>query len=204
MKTRGQLRHACQSTQGGTLVELVMALGIALITVSASVKGYILTSNKADLVVLVSNTTVTVKSGLFNNFASTVTPGEWSQWLKTNVTFTNPREGKTIKTTEIDVDKLRLWSASNTNLWPALGGARCAFPLCGRPAFADRFHGVRRAPEERTGAAAARADGGVAESVVCARTLQCALVSPGDDEHLLDEARGVGGRLDQRAFNGVE
>ena len=122
MKTRGQLRHACQSTQGGTLVELVMALGIALITVSASVKGYILTSNKADLVVLVSNTTVTVKSGLFNNFASTVTPGEWSQWLKTNVTFTNPREGKTIKTTEIDVDKLRLWSASNTNLWPALGG----------------------------------------------------------------------------------
>ena len=48
MKTRGQLRHARQSTQGGTLVELVMALGIALITVSASVKGYILTSNKAE------------------------------------------------------------------------------------------------------------------------------------------------------------
>ncbi|MEY2408039.1 MAG: hypothetical protein QOF48_709 [Verrucomicrobiota bacterium] len=78
--------------------------------------------NKADLVVLVSNTTVTVKSGLFNNFASTVTSGEWNQWLKTNVTFYNQREGKTIKTSELDVDKLRIWSASNTNLWPALGG----------------------------------------------------------------------------------
>jgi len=78
--------------------------------------------NKADLVVVVSNNSVTVKSGLFNNFASTVTPGEWSQWLTTNVTFTNTREGKTVKTSEIDVNKLRIWSASNSNLWSALGG----------------------------------------------------------------------------------
>lgn len=78
--------------------------------------------NKADLVVLVSNSSVTVKSGQFNNFASTVTPGEYSQWLNTSVTFFNKRENKTVKTTEIDVGKLKLWSAANTNLWPALGG----------------------------------------------------------------------------------
>jgi len=54
------------------------------------------------------------------------------------LTFTNPREGKTIKTTELDVDKLRLWSASNTNLWPALGGRERAVGLC-------RRHAPRRA-----------------------------------------------------------
>ena len=58
MKIRGQICHARRGppltgygragTQGGTLVELVMALSIALITVSASVKGYILTANKAE------------------------------------------------------------------------------------------------------------------------------------------------------------
>ena len=48
MKTRVHLLQARRGTQGGTLVELVMALGIALITVSASVKGYILTANKAE------------------------------------------------------------------------------------------------------------------------------------------------------------
>jgi hypothetical protein len=78
--------------------------------------------NKSDLIVLVSNSSVTVKSGVFNNFAKTVTPGEYSPWLTTTTTFYNKREAKTIKTTEIDVGQFRAWSASNTNLWPALGG----------------------------------------------------------------------------------
>jgi hypothetical protein len=78
--------------------------------------------NKADLIVLVSNSSVTVKSGLFNNSASTVTPGEYSPWLNPSANFYNQREAKTVKTTEIDVAQLKAWSASNTNLWPALGG----------------------------------------------------------------------------------
>ncbi|MEY2408037.1 MAG: hypothetical protein QOF48_707 [Verrucomicrobiota bacterium] len=48
MKIRSHLFPGHRDTQGGTLVELVMALGIALLTVSASVKGYILTANKAE------------------------------------------------------------------------------------------------------------------------------------------------------------
>jgi len=78
--------------------------------------------NKADVVILVSNSSVTVTSGRFNNFASTVTPAEYSAWLDTGVTFFNKRENKTIQTTQIDVEAFRAWSASNTNLWPALGG----------------------------------------------------------------------------------
>jgi type II secretory pathway pseudopilin PulG len=41
-------RHQRRRTRGGTLVETLIALGIALITVSASVKGYILTAHKAE------------------------------------------------------------------------------------------------------------------------------------------------------------
>lgn len=77
--------------------------------------------NKADMVVLVSNTTVTVKSGLFNNFSTTVPESEWSSFINTSVTFYNKREARTVKTTEIDVGKLKSWSATNTNIKPALG-----------------------------------------------------------------------------------
>jgi len=73
-------------------------------------------------VILVSNSTVTVRSGQFNNFATTVPYGEWNGFLKTNVTFHNTRENKTVKASELDVAKFRSWSATNTTLWPALGG----------------------------------------------------------------------------------
>jgi Tfp pilus assembly protein PilV len=42
-----RLQHHRQ-TQGSTLIEALIALSIALITVSASVKGYILAANKAE------------------------------------------------------------------------------------------------------------------------------------------------------------
>lgn len=77
--------------------------------------------NKADLVVVVSNTTVTVKSGLEDGFSASVPFAQWNGFLNTNVSFFNKREGKTVKATEVDVGKLRTWSATNTVIRPALG-----------------------------------------------------------------------------------
>lgn len=77
--------------------------------------------NKTDMVIIVSNATVTVTSGKLNNFATTIPTNEWKSFLNTNVSFYNKREGKTVKTTEIDVSFLKAWSATNTSLRPALG-----------------------------------------------------------------------------------
>jgi hypothetical protein len=78
--------------------------------------------NKADMVALVFNTTVTVKSGQFDGFATPVPYSQWSGFISTNLSFFNKREGKMIKATEIDVGKLRAWSVTNVLLRPALGG----------------------------------------------------------------------------------
>jgi hypothetical protein len=72
--------------------------------------------NKADLIVLVSNSTVTVKSGLWNNFATAVPASQYSSWLNTNGGFTNAREAKTVKPVNIDVAALKLWSATNVTI----------------------------------------------------------------------------------------
>ena len=78
--------------------------------------------NKADMVVLVSNSTVTVTSGAFNSFATSIPWSQASSFIQTNASFFNKREGKTVKATQIDVSKLIAWSATNTSLRSALGG----------------------------------------------------------------------------------
>ena len=77
--------------------------------------------NKSDLVVLVSNTTVIVKSGIVNGFATTIPYHEWNLFLNTNVSFFNKREGKTVQATELSVAKLSAWSATNSTLRPVIG-----------------------------------------------------------------------------------
>jgi hypothetical protein len=77
--------------------------------------------NKADVIILVSNSTVTVKSGAWNNFATTVPYSNVSSWVNTNVNFFNKREGKTVKTTQIDVSKLITWSSTNIIIRTNLG-----------------------------------------------------------------------------------
>jgi hypothetical protein len=78
--------------------------------------------NKADLVVVVSNGTASVRSGLVDSFATDVPQAQWQTFLNTNASFFNKREGKMVKASEIDVGKLNAWSATNTLLRPALGG----------------------------------------------------------------------------------
>ncbi len=77
--------------------------------------------NKSDLIIMVSNTTVVAKSGAWNSFATTVPWAQISSFVNTNVNFYNKREGKTVKTTQIDVGKLISWSATNTTLRTPLG-----------------------------------------------------------------------------------
>jgi hypothetical protein len=77
--------------------------------------------NKSDLVVLVSNTTVIVTSGKVDGFATAIPYSQWKTFLDTNVTFYNKREGKTVKTTQLNVNKLTLWSATNASIRPVLG-----------------------------------------------------------------------------------
>jgi hypothetical protein len=76
--------------------------------------------NKADLIIRVTDAGVVAKSGRADNFATTIPSSQVEQFLDPNVTFFNKREGKTIKTTQIDVTKLRQWNATNTLLRPLL------------------------------------------------------------------------------------
>ncbi len=78
--------------------------------------------NKAELLILVTNSTVSV--GLKNPFEATTNSIPWNQvtnFVSTNVVFTDQREGKSILTTEINVGKLITWAATNATVASKLG-----------------------------------------------------------------------------------
>ncbi len=79
--------------------------------------------NKADLVILVSNSTVSV--GVKQQNTSGLTTIPWlatTNFISTNKTFIDQREaGKTVQTTEIDVGKFITWAATNTTVSTTLG-----------------------------------------------------------------------------------
>ncbi|HTG42934.1 MAG TPA: hypothetical protein VK633_00260, partial [Verrucomicrobiae bacterium] len=77
--------------------------------------------NKSDLVIVVSNTTVTATSGSFNNFATVIPNSQVNSFLVTNISFFNKREGKTVKAVEVDVAKFKNWSQTNVTLRSQLG-----------------------------------------------------------------------------------
>ena len=77
--------------------------------------------NKSDMIVLVSNATVIVKSGKVDGFATAIPYSQWKTFLNTNVSFFNKREGKMVKTTQLSVANFKLWSATNASLRPVLG-----------------------------------------------------------------------------------
>ena len=79
--------------------------------------------NKADMIILISNNSVTVTSGvLLNNQATVISNSAWSLWLNTNTgtQFYDQREGVNIQTADLDVGKLAAWSATNNTLRPAI------------------------------------------------------------------------------------
>ena len=79
--------------------------------------------NKADMIILISNNSVSVTSGVqLNNQATVISNAAWSLWLNTNAgtQFYDQRQGITIQTADLDVGKLAAWSATNTTLRQAI------------------------------------------------------------------------------------
>jgi hypothetical protein len=76
--------------------------------------------NLADLVVLVSNSTVTVESGRWNNFATVLASNEVSFLISTNTSFFNKRENRTVRPINLDIANLLIWNATNTAIRPSL------------------------------------------------------------------------------------
>lgn len=76
--------------------------------------------NKADMIILVSNSVVTGMSGAYNNFSVSVPWSETQRFVNTNVLFFDKRENMYMQTTEIDINKL---NSRYNNLTSILGRA---------------------------------------------------------------------------------
>lgn len=78
--------------------------------------------NKAELLILVSNATVNVQVKTpFDAVPVTIPWTNASYFMTTNITFTDQREGKVIRTTELDIAKYRTWAATNASVAAKLG-----------------------------------------------------------------------------------
>ncbi len=77
--------------------------------------------NQADMIIVVSNSSVSATSGKFNNFNTLVPTNELAAIVTTNNSFWDAREGKTVRPIDIDVGALTQWSKVNSSLRPALG-----------------------------------------------------------------------------------
>lgn len=77
--------------------------------------------NEADMLVVVSNSTVKVTSGLFDGFKTLVPTNEWQQFITLTNSFFDARENKTVMPIDLSITNLVLWSATNSELRPKLG-----------------------------------------------------------------------------------
>ncbi|MBI3877732.1 MAG: hypothetical protein HY300_17530, partial [Verrucomicrobia bacterium] len=103
--------------------------------------------NKAEMLLVVSNSSVTVN--VKTPFDVLPTPIPWSQctnFVSTNKTFTDQREGKTIQTTEIDVGKFTTWAATNVLVISKLGAGsppNVLYVADNRTTTSTKINGVR-------------------------------------------------------------
>ncbi len=80
--------------------------------------------NLSDVVVTVSDTGITAKSGkLVDNFSTTIPTNELAGFISTNASFVDNREGKTVQPIDINIGNLNAWNATNTSLRPLLTGS---------------------------------------------------------------------------------
>jgi hypothetical protein len=78
--------------------------------------------NKAELLILVSNATVVVRVKTpFDAAPTTINWTNANYFISTNISFTDQRENKVMKTTELDLTKFRTWAATNTAVIAKLG-----------------------------------------------------------------------------------
>jgi hypothetical protein len=101
--------------------------------------------NKADLIIMISNTTYSARSGLWDSFAISLPTNDVFAFVSTNVSFYNKREGKTVQTTQIDVAKLVQYNLTNTLLRPYLpvGDIRTIFVADFRTTNSSTEPGIR-------------------------------------------------------------
>jgi hypothetical protein len=84
--------------------------------------------NKADLIVVISDTSIVVKTGATNGFLTlpwfnpALTTPQVSDFIQTNIFFYDKREQKTIAGVDIDINLLLAWNLLNETLRPVLGG----------------------------------------------------------------------------------
>jgi len=76
--------------------------------------------NQADMIVVVSNNSVTASSGSFNNFATPIPSGQLGTMVTITNTFWDAREGKTVSAIDLNVGVLTAWGQTNTSLRPVL------------------------------------------------------------------------------------
>jgi len=69
--------------------------------------------NKADMIITVSNSTITASSGIANSL-TVITNA--LPFITTNSSFTDARESKTVKAINIDIGKFTTWNSTNTSL----------------------------------------------------------------------------------------
>ena len=72
--------------------------------------------NQADMIVLVSNSTVVAKSGRWDSFNTTLPTNDWQAFLSTNTSFYSKRESKTVKAIQLDVKRFTSWNSTNAPL----------------------------------------------------------------------------------------
>jgi hypothetical protein len=77
--------------------------------------------NLADMLVVVSNASVSASSGSFNGFMTPVPASELGTLVTTTNSFWDAREEKVVRPIDINVGALTSWSATNSSLRPALG-----------------------------------------------------------------------------------
>ncbi len=97
--------------------------------------------NKAEMVIVVSDTGVVTTSGAYNNFKVSIPWASVKSFVATNVVFFNKRENRDVKTTQFDVD---LFNA-NYSLWTSLLGRepRTIYVADQRTQAANTQSGVR-------------------------------------------------------------
>jgi hypothetical protein len=81
--------------------------------------------NQVDMIIVISNgNAITVTSGVnINGQATVISNSQWANFISTNGTFYNGREGTAVDPVDINIGALREWSATNTVLRPVLAAA---------------------------------------------------------------------------------
>ncbi len=77
--------------------------------------------NLSDMVIVVSNSSISATSGRFNNFATAIPSNELAVIFTTTNSFRDAREEKTVRPLDINIAALKDWSQTNSSLRVALG-----------------------------------------------------------------------------------